>query len=93
VPTWATTRRFQRDWATLGIGEKDAFKTALTKFIADLRRGKGFRPSLCVKGVQGATGIFEMTWANDGRATFEYGPAKKNDEPHVIWRRCEATRS
>jgi hypothetical protein len=37
--------------------------------------------------VQGATGVFEMTWAPDGRATFQYGESKAGGEPHVIWRR------
>jgi hypothetical protein len=40
-----------------------------------------------VKGIQGATGIFEMTWAPNGRATFEYGDEVAEDHPHVIWRR------
>jgi hypothetical protein len=29
-----------------------------------------------------------MTWAPDGRATFEYGEAIHAGEPHIIWRRC-----
>jgi hypothetical protein len=37
--------------------------------------------------VEGAEGIFEMTWAPDGRATFQYGQSIKAGEPHVIWRR------
>lgn len=31
--------------------------------------------------------MFEMTWAPDGRATFEYGEEQTEGEPHVIWRR------
>jgi hypothetical protein len=37
--------------------------------------------------VQGSPGIWEMTWAPDGRATFAYGPEVIADEAHVIWRR------
>jgi hypothetical protein len=56
-------------------------------FVEDIREGKGFRKGLRVKGVQGASGIFEMTWANDGRATFEYGEPVRGDDPHIVWRR------
>ena len=28
-----------------------------------------------------------MTWAADGRATFEYGDEVAEGEPHVLWRR------
>ena len=44
------------------------------------------RGGLRVTGVQGASGIFEMTWAADGRATFEYAPEVVEGQPHVIWR-------
>ena len=28
-----------------------------------------------------------MTWAPNGRATFEYGNEMRSGEPHIIWRR------
>jgi hypothetical protein len=56
------------------------------KFVADLGGGR-FRRGLRVKAVQGAPGIFEMTWAGDGRATFQYGDERRPGHPHVIWRR------
>jgi hypothetical protein len=28
-----------------------------------------------------------MTWADDGRATFEYGSEQLLGETHIIWRR------
>ena len=28
-----------------------------------------------------------MTWADDGRATFEYGEEVRAGHPHIIWRR------
>ena len=40
-----------------------------------------------MKGVQGHPGVFEMTFAPDGRATFEYGEEVVKGERHVIWRR------
>jgi hypothetical protein len=33
------------------------------------------------------TSVFEMTWDNDGRATFSYGEEQIPGEAHVIWRR------
>jgi hypothetical protein len=32
-------------------------------------------------------GVFEMTWDNDGRATFSYGAERITGEAHVVWRR------
>jgi hypothetical protein len=31
--------------------------------------------------------VWELTWAPDGRATFEYGASVKEGQPHVRWRR------
>lgn len=55
--------------------------------VADLRTHSTFRPSLRVKGVQGYPSVFEMTWAPNGRATFQYGAEVQTGEAHVIWRR------
>ena len=57
------------------------------KFVADLQRGQGFRQGLRVKGVRGALGMFELTWANDGRATFSYGESRREGEAHIVWHR------
>ena len=52
-----------------------------------------FPASLRVKPVQGAPGVFEMTWnfsGPDGRATFEWASVTKEKgttEPMVRWRR------
>ena len=46
------------------------------------------RPSgLRVKRVQETDEILELTWAKDGRATFQYGDESKAGEAHIIWRR------
>ena len=55
-------------------------------FITCLRSGP-FDPSLRVKRVQGYPGVWEMTWAADGRATFEYGGEIQPGEAHIVWRR------
>jgi len=86
MPTFAQTGRFRRDFAKLTAAQKAAFRAAAAKFVADLQSGS-FRPGLRVKWVQGAEGVFEMTWADDGRATFEYGSAVHAGEAHVVWRR------
>lgn len=43
-----------------------------------------------MKGVKGAMGVFEMTWVDNGRATFQFGEAILEGEPRVIWRRVGA---
>lgn len=87
MPTYERLPRFDRDFATMTEAERKAFQVAARKFVADLERGRGFRPGLRVKGIQSAEGIFEMTWAKDGRATFEYGEPIHKGEPHIVWRR------
>jgi hypothetical protein len=87
VPTYELTARFRRDFDSLTEQQKKAVRKAMRAFVADLRK-EAFRTSLRVRGVQAASGIFEMTWAPDGRCTFEYGSKVRAGEPHVIWRRC-----
>jgi hypothetical protein len=62
--------------------QQRAFRQVLEQFIADLRRGT-FRPALRVKRVQGYPGVWEVSWAPDGRATFEYGDEIQG-EPHIV---------
>ena len=87
MPTYEAAARFFADFEKLSEAEKAAFRDALAKFVADLRAGRGFRNGLRVKGVKGAGGVYEMTWADDGRATLEYGESRADGEAHVIWRR------
>ena len=86
MPTFAWLARFGADFDALSDDQQAAFLAAALLFVEDLRAGT-FRPSLRVKGVKGATGVFEMTWAADGRATFEYGRSVVPGEAHIIWRR------
>ncbi len=87
MPTFDKLPEFLRDWATLSDTQKRQFMNAVAKMVADLKRGQGFRGGLRIKGVQGHVGVFEMTWADDGRATFSYGASPVPGEPHIIWRR------
>jgi len=86
VPTLAETARFRRDFKKLAPHQRMAFRSAVRKFLADLP-SRRFRSGLRVKLVQGTDGIFEMTWADDGRVTFQYGPEVIEGQTQVIWRR------
>jgi hypothetical protein len=89
MPTFETTPRFERDWKNLTRQQQGPFrKVALEVFVPDLAASdRPFRPGLRVKGVAGHPGVSEMTWDNDGRATFSYGQERIPRQPHVIWRR------
>jgi hypothetical protein len=87
VPTYETLARFDRDFAALTKAEQDQFLGAVQDFISDLRAGRAFRRGLRVKRVQGTSDVWEMTWAPNGRATWQYGPERLSGEQHVIWRR------
>ena len=83
--SYERTRRFERDWEALDQAGRERFGTACERFDADLEAGE-FRRGLRVMRIQGTDSIFEMTWAPDGRATFEYG-SPQGKGAHVIWRR------
>lgn len=87
MPTYAWLARFQADFERLTPTQQAAFLVAVGQFVEDLRSGGEFRKGLRVKGIRGASGIFEMTWGGDARATFEYGAEVVEGEPHVVWRR------
>lgn len=86
MPTYEKGNRFQADYDRLTPGEKAAFKVAVRKLVHDLRIGR-LRKGLRVKRVESEPGVWEMTWAADGRATFEYGRSVRPGDPHIYWRR------
>jgi hypothetical protein len=88
VPTFETSQRFSRDLRALGAEARNRFRAKVRdEFVVDLASGQGFRAGLRVKRVLGTRGVWEMTWAPDGRATFSYGDERRPGEPHVVWRR------
>ena len=89
MPTFETLPRFERDWKNLSADQQAAFRKVITEaFAPDLAASdRPFRPGLRVKGVAAHPGVFEMTWDNDGRATFSYGAGLIPGHSHVIWRR------
>ncbi len=87
MPTYEWAEAFARDLRRLTPAQRAAFEAAVAMFVEDLRVGQGFRKSLRVKKVQGCSDIFELTWAPDGRATWQYGDEQREGEPHILWRR------
>jgi hypothetical protein len=59
---------------------------AVRKLVHDLRLGK-IRPGLRVKPYRRQPGVWEMTWADDGRALFRFGESVIPGHRHVIWLR------
>lgn len=86
MPTLDADASFLRDYVRLTKEQRDLFRVARIKFVADIRTGS-FRPGLRVKGYRRVPGAYEMTWAPDGRALFRYGDPVCEGEPHVVWLR------
>ena len=88
MPTFDRSDRFNRDLARLAPELCDRFKTCIVEqFVPAMAAGAPFPAGLRIKRVQGQRGVWEMTFAPDGRATFEYGDEVVAGEPHVVWRR------
>lgn len=88
------TEHFKRDYRKLSPDERAEFKrVVLEEFQPALERresepGRAWPPALRVKGVEGAPGVWEMTWSftdPDGRATWEW--IKIGEETAIRWRR------
>jgi len=90
MPTFERLPRFDQDWRSLSKQDQEKFRTAVAKFIADLDSGRPFRKGLRVKSVEGTNGVWEMTFAADGRATWQYGDEITPGHVHVVWRRIGA---
>ncbi|MBN2176864.1 MAG: hypothetical protein JW722_04320 [Demequinaceae bacterium] len=86
MPTWDQTDAFHCDLAALTPPQRAAFILAVTHFVHDLDTGS-FRKGLRVKKMAGRTGVWEMTWADDGRATFSFAEPVVEDKVHIVWRR------
>jgi len=88
MPTRSVLASFRRDWQSLTPQQQRQFLAALKQFIADLQKSPpSFHPRLRVKRMQGHANLWEMSWAPDGRATFEYGDEVHPGQAHIIWRR------
>lgn len=93
MPSHEGSEAFLRDFKRLTPEQRNRFRTALGRFIDDpwameVGARQWFRPGLRVKRVQGTRGLYEMTWAPDGRATFSWGDTAISGLLHVEWERC-----
>jgi hypothetical protein len=89
------TESFKRDFQRLASGEKEQFKECILGSFAPAAETHVSNPGqsawpgrLRVKDVEGAPGVWEMTWSftdPDGRATFEW--VEIEGETGVRWRR------
>ena len=86
MPTYAVDDRFWNDFDRLTPLMQRRFLAARDQFVADLRAGV-FRAGLRVKKLRGHRDTWELSFAPDGRATFEYAGPEIPGEPHVVWRR------
>jgi hypothetical protein len=88
MATFETFPPFEAGWATLTPEQQAMFrKVMLEAFEPDLvLPERPFRPALRVRELAGCPEVFEVTWSDDGRATFSYGAERVPGQPHVIWR-------
>ncbi|MEA2582665.1 MAG: hypothetical protein QOF33_750 [Thermomicrobiales bacterium] len=63
--------------------DRNYFLAAVEKFVVDLARGDA-RPGLRIIYYQRREGVWEMTWPDDGRAPFLYGPSKRPGDTDVL---------
>lgn len=87
MPTYAWLARFANDFGALTPDQQAAFLVAASQFVEDLQFGRASERGCGSGALRGAAGIFEMTWADDGRATFEYGVPVREGEAHIVSRR------
>ena len=92
MPTHDETAAFWRDFGLLTHADQVRFNAKRREFVLDLvamehDATRRFRPGLRVKAVRGAPGLFEMTWAPDGRALFSMGQPVVEGKRHIIWHR------
>jgi len=95
---YVRTDSFKADYRRLSGTEQELFREAIRAFndacerFMTTRDPASWPSSLRVKPVQGARGVWEMTWSfsgPDGRATWEWTAVVdgENSEPAVRWRR------
>lgn len=92
MPTYDAVAAFLRDWDRLTGQQQRRFSTRLNEFVFDLLEMEAgrriwFRPALRVKKVRSKRGVYEMTWAPDGRATFTLDHGASPGKLHVVWLR------
>ncbi|MEN6627707.1 MAG: hypothetical protein ABFD69_15890 [Candidatus Sumerlaeia bacterium] len=84
MPTFFAVKRFKRQYEKLTAEQKILFMQAVALLVESIRRGR-YHKSLRIKRFHGQEGVWEITWAPNGRALFKYGKEVKPGEAHVIW--------
>ena len=88
------TPAFEGDWGRWSAAERTAFRSVVQDDFHPACERRRMDPAapwpnrLRVKDVEGARGVWEMTWSfsgPDGRATFEW--VRIAGEPGIRWRR------
>ncbi len=92
MPTYEEDRAFQRDFRRLSKAQKLLLLRMRNLMIEDLREMESgdatwFREGLVHK-LQGVQSLYEMRWAEDGRATFPFGTQQQSGLLHIRWHRC-----
>lgn len=86
MPTYEWLPGFGREYLKLPPEKRALFRRVVAQMVEDMKAGRPFRPELRVHQVHQVPGVWEVTWAPNGRATFEYGPEQEPGEQHVVWR-------
>lgn len=87
MPTYEARERFRRELAKLSPELRDAFRAARGDFIAAADSGV-FPARLRVKRIKSVPGMWEMSFAKDGRATFERETGTvEPGRVHIRWHR------
>lgn len=88
TPTFETRPSFRNQWSRLTPSKQEQFRASVfDQLVPALANRQPLPAGLRIKRVQGTKNVYEMTWAPDGRATFEYGGEILEGETHIIWRR------
>ncbi len=85
MPKFDKETGFLAEYAKLSSQEKKQFRAAVRKIIAALDAGKFPGPPLVQKMTD--RDVYEVRWAANGRATFQYKYDAALGENVVIWRR------
>nr|WTB12168.1 hypothetical protein OG546_50335 [Streptomyces antimycoticus] len=87
MPTYEALPRFTADLERLTPEQRHRFRQVVARaFVPDLRAGC-FRPGLRIKGLRVAPGVYELTWAPDGCATWSCGREQVRGARHIVWHR------
>lgn len=86
MPYYDSLPLFDKEFSKLAPEQRRAFMAAVRKIIDSLTAGQGF-PSPPLVQKMSAYNLYEVRWAADGRATFEYAYDAALQAHKVLWRR------